>query len=161
MGFDSPIVDLSQIANTARAATAQRVADQLQAPMASEDVRRVAEEFEAVFIAQMMAPMFQGLETDELFGGGPGEDIYRSVLVEEYGKSIAPAVSAFPMPSSEKFSDSRRSRSNEHIQTDRRLHPDHQPFDRLARTRGRAAAHESIDRAQSVAGRKVGAHHRL
>ncbi len=91
MGFDSPIVDLSQIANTARAATAQRVAGQLQAPMASEDVRRIAEEFEAVFIAQMMAPMFQGLETDELFGGGPGEDIYRSILVEEYGKSIARA----------------------------------------------------------------------
>jgi hypothetical protein len=38
-----------------------------------------------------MAPMFQGLETDELFGGGPGEDIYRSILIEEYGKSIARA----------------------------------------------------------------------
>ncbi len=91
MGFDTPIVDLSQIANTARAARAQRVAGQLQAPMAGEEVRRAAEEFEAVFIAQMMAPMFQGLETDELFGGGPAEDIYRSVLVEEYGKSIARA----------------------------------------------------------------------
>ena len=91
MGFDTPIVDLSQIVNTARAARAQRTASQLQAPMASDEVRRVAEEFEAVFIAQMMAPMFQGLETDELFGGGPGEDIYRSVLVEEYGKSIARA----------------------------------------------------------------------
>lgn len=91
MGFDTPILDLSQIANTTRAARAQRAAAQFQAPMASEDVRRAAEEFEAVFIAQMMAPMFQGLETDELFGGGPGEDIYRSVLVEEYGKSIARA----------------------------------------------------------------------
>ena len=91
MGFDSPIVDLSQIANVASAGRAQRMAAQLQAPMASAEVRRVAVEFEAVFIAQMMAPMFQGLETDELFGGGPGEDIYRSVLVEEYGKSIARA----------------------------------------------------------------------
>ncbi len=91
MGFDTPIIDLSQIANTARAARAQRAASQFQAPMAGAEVRRAAEEFEAVFIAQMMAPMFQGLETDELFGGGPGEDIYRSVLVEEYGKSIARA----------------------------------------------------------------------
>jgi Rod binding domain-containing protein len=91
MGFDTPIVDLAQIANTARAGTAQRAASQLQAPMNNEAVRRVAEEFEAVFIGQMMAPMFEGLETDELFGGGPGEDIYRSVLVEEYGKSIARA----------------------------------------------------------------------
>ena len=91
MGLDTPIVDLSQIANIASAARAKRVAGQIQAPMASEEVRRVAEEFEAVFISQMMAPMFQGLETDELFGGGPGEDIYRSVLIEEYGKSIARA----------------------------------------------------------------------
>lgn len=91
MSFDTPIVDLSQIANVASAARAQRLADQLQAPMAGEEVRRAAEEFEAVFISQMMAPMFKGLETDELFGGGPGEDIYRSVLIEEYGKSIARA----------------------------------------------------------------------
>ncbi len=91
MPFDSAIVDLSQIANTARVGRAQRAASQLQAPMASEDVQRVAEEFEAVFLSQMLAPMFEGLETDELFGGGPGEDIYRSVLVEEYGKSIARA----------------------------------------------------------------------
>jgi Rod binding domain-containing protein len=91
MGFDTPIVDLEQIANTARAGQAQRAAGQLQAPMNNEAVRRAAEEFEAVFISQMMAPMFEGLETDELFGGGPGEDIYRSVLVEEYGKSIARA----------------------------------------------------------------------
>ena len=91
MSFDTPIVDLSQIASATRAARAQRVAGQLQAPMAGEEVRRAAVEFEAVFISQMMAPMFQGLETDELFGGGPGEDIYRSILIEEYGKSIARA----------------------------------------------------------------------
>ena len=91
MGFDTPIVDLGQIANTARAGQARRAAAQLQAPMTEDAVRRAAEEFEAVFISQMMAPMFEGLETDELFGGGPGEDIYRSVLVEEYGKSIARA----------------------------------------------------------------------
>ena len=91
MGFDTPYIDLSQIGNAARAGNVQRAAAQLQAPMASEDIRRAAEDFEAVFIAQMMAPMFKGLETDELFGGGPGEDIYRSVLVEEYGKSIARA----------------------------------------------------------------------
>jgi Rod binding domain-containing protein len=91
MSFDTPIVDLAQIANTTRVSRVQRAASRLQAPMASDEVRRAAEEFEAVFLAQMMAPMFEGLETDELFGGGPGEDLYRSVLVEEYGKSIARA----------------------------------------------------------------------
>lgn len=91
MSFDTPIIDLAQIANTTFASKVQRAASQLQAPMGSDQVRRAAEEFEAVFIAQMMAPMFEGLETDEMFGGGPGEDLYRSILVEEYGKSIARA----------------------------------------------------------------------
>ena len=91
MAFDTPIVDLAQIANAGRAGKVQRMAEQLQAPMANEQIQRVAEEFEAVFISQMMAPMFEGLETDEMFGGGPGEDIFRSVLIEEYGKAIARA----------------------------------------------------------------------
>ena len=89
MGLDTPIIDLSQIASTARAGQAERAAGRLQGPLADAEVRRAAEEFEAVFISQMLAPMFEGLETDELFGGGPGEDIYRSILVEEYGKAIA------------------------------------------------------------------------
>ena len=89
MGLDTPIIDFSQIASTARAGLAERAANRLQGPLADDQVRRAAEEFEAVFLSQMLAPMFEGLETDELFGGGPGEDIYRSILVEEYGKAIA------------------------------------------------------------------------
>ena len=53
--------------------------------------RAAAEEFESVFLAQMFAPMFETVETDPLFGGGPGEQMYRSLLVEEYGKAIARA----------------------------------------------------------------------
>ena len=56
-----------------------------------EAVRRAAEDFEAVFLSQMLAPIFATIKTDALFGGGPSEDIYRSLLVEEYGKSIAAA----------------------------------------------------------------------
>jgi len=52
-------------------------------------VRRAAEEFESVFLAQMMAPMFDGLGEDGLFGGGPSTKIYRSMMVQEYGKAIA------------------------------------------------------------------------
>ena len=53
--------------------------------------RAAAEQFESVFLAQMFAPMFETVETDSLFGGGPGERVYRSLLVEEYGKAIARA----------------------------------------------------------------------
>lgn len=54
-------------------------------------VRAVAEEFEAVFLSTMMQHMFSGLETDGPFGGGQSEETWRSLLIEEYGKSIAAA----------------------------------------------------------------------
>lgn len=50
---------------------------------------RAAQDFEAMFLAQMLAPMFESLESDALFGGGPAEDIYRSLLADEYGKAIS------------------------------------------------------------------------
>ena len=48
-----------------------------------------AQEFEAVFLSQMLQHMFDGVETDEMFGGGEGEDMVKSLLVDEYGKLIA------------------------------------------------------------------------
>jgi peptidoglycan hydrolase FlgJ len=53
-----------------------------------DEVRRAAEEFEAVFLAEMLAPMFDGLETDGLGGGGMGEQIFRPMLVERYAESM-------------------------------------------------------------------------
>lgn len=58
-------------------------------PQNLEQVRKAAEEFEAFFIAQMMQPMFATVETDETFGGGVGEDAWRGMLVDQYGKEIA------------------------------------------------------------------------
>lgn len=52
-------------------------------------IHRTAEDFEAVFLGEMLSPMFESLETDGLFGGGSGERMYRSLLVQEYGKSLA------------------------------------------------------------------------
>ncbi len=39
----------------------------------------------------MLGHMFDGIKTNKLFGGGQGEDMYKSLMVEEYGKSIAKA----------------------------------------------------------------------
>jgi flagellar protein FlgJ len=52
-------------------------------------VRDAAEKFEAFFIGQMMEHMTAGLETDALFGGGHGEDMWKSMLNQEYGKEVA------------------------------------------------------------------------
>jgi Rod binding domain-containing protein len=54
-----------------------------------DKVDYAAQEFEAVFISQMLTHMWSGIETNEMFGGGHAEDIYRSLLIEEYGKVIA------------------------------------------------------------------------
>jgi Rod binding domain-containing protein len=58
---------------------------------APDDVRRVAVEFEAIFLSEMLAPMFEGLETDGLGGGGMGEEIFRPMLVERYAEALSRA----------------------------------------------------------------------
>lgn len=52
-------------------------------------VRALAEEFEAMFLSQMLAPMFENLQSDGPFGGGSSEVVYRSLMVREYGNAIA------------------------------------------------------------------------
>ncbi len=87
MSFDTPVLDVSQITAAARNTSSL----QIKPGMNAEQTRQAAEDFEAVYISQMLTPMFEGLGGDDYFGGGPGEDIYRSMLVEQYGKSLARA----------------------------------------------------------------------
>lgn len=53
-----------------------------------ESARLVAEEFEAMFVAQILAPMFEALETDGPTGGGSAEEAFRPMLVDEYAKEM-------------------------------------------------------------------------
>ena len=59
--------------------------------LSMDKAREAAQEFEAVFLAQMVSHMFAGIKTDKNFGGGASEDIYRSMMAEEYGKTLAKA----------------------------------------------------------------------
>jgi Rod binding domain-containing protein len=56
-----------------------------------ESAKRAGQEFEALFISEMLGPVFESLSSDGFFGGGEGEKIYRSLMVQEYGKTIAQA----------------------------------------------------------------------
>lgn len=51
--------------------------------------RRTAEEFESVFLAQFAQTLFSGVKSDGPFGGGPAEDMFKSLLAGEYGKTMA------------------------------------------------------------------------
>ncbi len=59
-----------------------------KAKMTTAQLEATSKDFEAVFMSQMLKPMYDGLETDSMFGGGPGEDSMRDLLVQEYGKSM-------------------------------------------------------------------------
>lgn len=60
-------------------------------PVQTTDVaraRKVAQDFEAFFLGQMLQPMFADISAEEPFGGGPGEEMWKSLQVDEYGKAI-------------------------------------------------------------------------
>jgi flagellar protein FlgJ len=54
-----------------------------------ENIEKSAKDFEAMFMSEMLGHMFNGMETDPTFGGGHGEDMFRSFMVQEYGKMMS------------------------------------------------------------------------
>ena len=53
--------------------------------------RAVARDYEAVFLTQMFSSLFSSLGADGPLGGGGAQGTYRSLLAEEYGRSVAAA----------------------------------------------------------------------
>jgi Rod binding domain-containing protein len=61
-------------------------------PGASEDsIRKTARDFEAMVIGELLAPMFEALDTNGLGGGGEGEKMFRPMLVREYANAMTAA----------------------------------------------------------------------
>ncbi|NDE90999.1 MAG: chemotaxis protein [Alphaproteobacteria bacterium] len=56
-----------------------------------EEATKAAKDFEAVFLSQMLAPMWAGVGEDNFMGGGSAEETYRTMLVGEYGKLLSKA----------------------------------------------------------------------
>lgn len=61
------------------------------AAMSRDQLHNAAREFEAFFLARALEPMFEGIQAEAPFGGGMAEDLWRSLLVDEYGKAMAKA----------------------------------------------------------------------
>lgn len=62
------------------------------APYSPRDLARAdaaAKEFEAVFIAQLMEPLFASVETPAIAGGGESEAFFQGLLQENYAKAFA------------------------------------------------------------------------
>lgn len=66
-------------------------------PMAAamENIKRspnsvkVAKEFEAAFLGQMLQPMFTATDAEAPFGGGQAESTYRPMLINEYANALS------------------------------------------------------------------------
>lgn len=57
--------------------------------VSAEKAKEVGREFEAMFLSQMLQPMFETVKTNSMFGGGHGEDAFKGIMVDEYAKQIA------------------------------------------------------------------------
>lgn len=84
IGQDSYVSGLQKQA-AAQAAAMQGVGKNMD----QKKIHDAAEKFEAFFISQMMEHMTAGIETDPMFGGGHGEEMWKSMLNQEYGKGLA------------------------------------------------------------------------
>ena len=69
-------------------ASAPRLGGNLSS-MGAKNIDKASKDFEGMFMTQMLQPMFEGIKPDELFGGGHGEEVMRSFMLQEYGKIIA------------------------------------------------------------------------
>jgi len=57
--------------------------------MSNAKIDQTSQDFEAMFATQMLQPMFETVHVDSQFGGGHGEEVMRSFMLQEYGKIIA------------------------------------------------------------------------
>lgn len=48
-----------------------------------------AQDFEAVFITEMLKPIFDTVEVNPMFGGGKGEEVFKKFQLNEYGKMLS------------------------------------------------------------------------
>ncbi|MGE0046681.1 MAG: rod-binding protein [Hyphomonadaceae bacterium] len=56
-----------------------------------QEIRRVAEEFEAMVLAELLQPVFEQIDPNSLGGGGSGEQMFRPMLIQEYAGGMARA----------------------------------------------------------------------
>jgi Rod binding domain-containing protein len=82
--MDAPALDIQTAAMMARAS-------QVKTPGTggnAQAIGKTSKEFESVFISQFLGSMFAGISADGLTGGGQGEEMFRSLMIDEYGKSL-------------------------------------------------------------------------
>lgn len=76
------------IAGGAMAALQNQPVAQPKAAPNMADIDKAAKEFESVFIAQFLGAMFSGIKADGITGGGEGEMMFRSLMMDKYAEGL-------------------------------------------------------------------------
>lgn len=90
--MDITAPDTSLALMRATQAEAKHAAQKAEKPDAVKNMAQIeqaAKEFEAVFLSEMMKPMFEGVKPNSMFGGGKGEEIFSGMMRQEYGKMMS------------------------------------------------------------------------
>lgn len=85
--LNNALLTSQALAQTTQAQTKQA----LQRPVddgGDDQMTEAAHEYESVFIAEMLRHSFDTVPTDGPFHGGQGENIARSMLIDQYAKNI-------------------------------------------------------------------------
>ena len=81
-------MDASSSAQGAMFAASQPMLPQAKGGLDAAKAAAVSKEYESVFISQFLGSMFSGIKTDGITGGGQGEEMFRSMMVDQYAKGL-------------------------------------------------------------------------
>ena len=85
-------MDMSTVASTGYQSAYMHVANAQQDASTPEGkdpkIWAAAQDFESQFISTMFQSVFKGLKTDGPFDGGQGEEMFRSLLVDQYAQGM-------------------------------------------------------------------------
>ncbi len=56
---------------------------------ARANIKKAAQDYEASFLSVMLAQMFKGVETEAPFGGGQGEEMFKSFFTDAVARQVA------------------------------------------------------------------------
>jgi flagellar protein FlgJ len=86
LAYNSYIGVIMEVVNLPTVQIKQQVTPEQKAA-----IHKAAQEFEAVFLTQMLKPMFETTEMNEdpAFGGSREEAIFKSMMLDEFGKGIS------------------------------------------------------------------------
>uniref|UniRef100_UPI00345C2427 rod-binding protein n=1 Tax=uncultured Caulobacter sp. TaxID=158749 RepID=UPI00345C2427 len=76
---------------SAGAAVQNAVEDTTKDAAARKKIAETAKTFEASFLSVMMQQMFEGVKTSEPFGGGNGEEMFKSMMTDAMSKEVTKA----------------------------------------------------------------------